>query len=173
MSSGNSVSLSGALKCDNILNYKTINLFGTHKSSKSKHVLYFLWDQVSFWGNRGNILYICQAVQLFHLLVYHLAWPWGQVSPQEMISDYWTPGDLFLLAVKSIIRHSLNCELIWLLLLFKGHTEPTLLLLLVRMSSGAFNLDYLIGIWISMYNVSLLCEKIPGKLLVYDMAKIV
>lgn len=159
MSSSNSFSLSGALKCDNILIYKIINLFGTHKSSKSKHVLYFLWDQVSFWGNGGNILYICQAVQLFHLLVYHLAWPWGQVSPQEMIADYLAPCDLFLLAVKSIIRHGLNCEPIWLLLLFKGHTEPTPLLMLVHMSSSTFNLGYLIALWISMYNVSLLCEK--------------
>lgn len=41
-------SLSGALKGDNMLNYKVISLRGTHKSSKSKQGLYFLWAQVSF-----------------------------------------------------------------------------------------------------------------------------
>lgn len=39
--------------------------------------------------------------------------------------------------------------------------------------SSAFNLDYLIDILISMHNVSFLFEKRPGRLLGYDMAKIV
>lgn len=156
MFSGNLFSLSAALKCDNILNYKIVNLLGTHKSSKLRRVLYFLWDQVSFWGNRGNILYICQDVQLFHLLAYHLAWPWGQVSPLDTSFDYLAPCYLFLLAVKSTIRHGLNSALLCLFFLFKGHIEPISCLLLTDMASSAFNLDYLIGILISMYKVSFL-----------------
>lgn len=77
-----------------------------------------------------------------------------------------TPCDLFLLAVKSSIRHGLNHELTWL-------CEPTPLLLLMDMASSAFNLDYLIDILINMHNVSFLFEKRPGRLLGYDMAKIV
>lgn len=174
MSLGNSFSLSGALKCDKILNYKIINLFWDPQIIKVKTCsLFSLGPSILLRQQRKYPVYLPGCTVVPFISVYHLAWPWGQVSPQEMISDYLTPCDLFLLAAKSIIRHSLNRELIWLLLPFKGHIEPTLLLLLMHMSSSAFNLDYLIGIWTSMYNVSLLCEKITGKLLVYDMAKTV
>lgn len=46
MSLGNSLSLSGALKCDNVLSYKIINLLETYKSSKSKHGLCLLGPSI-------------------------------------------------------------------------------------------------------------------------------